>query len=1214
MTVNTTTSSTTQIGNGATTVWNYSFYIPDALNVVVKITRLSTGNVTTLSSSQYTITGLGDAAGGTVTYSPALGTDYSITIARLLPVVQETSLSNQGALYPVVIEDALDYLTMICQQMTATYNRAVTAPDNDVVTSLVLPVKALRAEKLMGFDVNGSPTYYPVGASTSASIINFTQAGTGAVTRSVQSKMQDVLSVKDFGATGDGTTDDTTAVQACITAAALANRAVYIPGGAYKLSAQLVYSGRTVSIYGDGPEITELFWTAAAGSTGILVTLAKIGSFSVNFNIRGLSLTTLKTVSGTAIRVVGTTTYDDRVSTRAIIKDLVIRGRTNPTTDGWLIGVDLDATPRCYVENVNFIGKVNGSEPNYSSTYGIRYGNFSSATIQPAEVMMHACLVSYAQNAIYCSDMEGALLTSCQIVGVNNGVTFTAAVARPHGSIIGCHINASAAAVLVAAMYEVVLSSNLFYLQNSTADGVGIDVSAAAGYFTINNNVFENYNNAWACNSIVISNGTKGTIASNIFRRTNSIDTTRNGVAIWLTAGSSYCTISNDNTFGVVATTVLDSGSNNVNLFTSVGSLSYIQSGTGAVPRLISAKFGESVSVLDFGATGNGSTNDTTAFNNALATGKTVLVPYSATAYVLDGVSVPSNSRLYALGKVTLKRKNSASAAGVLICSGVNNVIIDGFLIDGNLSNNTVGADNIRVVGGCYNIRIQNNESLYAKYNVGYGNGVAFYDNADAANETTSYVTGNRVTLNGGVGILVERCYSIKICENYGASNTYSGVKLQDPTIPVPSSPITQHILISDNHFTTSAIGICIYGDRSGVSALGDIITQTNYIHQHITVSNNVCWSNSNYGIFLQGTGIAATGNVCRLNGNSTANGGMLFVCDRSSLTGNTVVDNYFYGIDCGFSSYSDVTGNTVYGNGKTIGQGIGINIGASNGTSVSENRIGDNGGGTAGSYQILASGVDGANATSYGTFIGYDLTINNNTISIGNASAVGIKVVNGFNGVSICNNTIYNRLNGSVFQVYLPGASTVMSNNRVLNSSGLWEVSTASAGTTVIPDYGEVVRITGTSTVNYIYTTAFNYGRDKVCTVVMSNIGSGYTSVPTVSLVGGGGTNATGAPALGADGKIYGVYITNYGSGYTPNASFAVGFSGGGGSAAAGTAYVGCDNAVDRVVTLRFDGAAVIKNATGNIFLSGGDFTGSATKTLTLRSLNGTWVEVSRA
>ena len=51
------------------------------------------------------------------------------------------------------------------------------------------------------------------------------------------------------------------------------------------------------------------------------------------------------------------------------------------------------------------------------------------------------------------------------------------------------------------------------------------------------------------------------------------------------------------------------------------------QTGTGAVNRAFNLKLKDYVSVTDFGAVGNGVANDTTAFNNAIATGKQVYVP-----------------------------------------------------------------------------------------------------------------------------------------------------------------------------------------------------------------------------------------------------------------------------------------------------------------------------------------------------------------------------------------------------------------------------------------------------------------------------------------------------------------------------------------------------------------------------------------------------------
>jgi hypothetical protein len=87
--------------------------------------------------------------------------------------------------------------------------------------------------------------------------IGYLPSGTGALPTTVQSKLREIMSVKDFGAKGDGVTNDTAAIQAAIDAALAAGGGkVYVPKGTY-IVGSLVMKNH-VELYGDGVASTIL--------------------------------------------------------------------------------------------------------------------------------------------------------------------------------------------------------------------------------------------------------------------------------------------------------------------------------------------------------------------------------------------------------------------------------------------------------------------------------------------------------------------------------------------------------------------------------------------------------------------------------------------------------------------------------------------------------------------------------------------------------------------------------------------------------------------------------------------------------------------------------------------------------------------------------------------------------------------------------------------
>lgn len=100
-------------------------------------------------------------------------------------------------------------------------------------------------------------------ATGGSALVGFQQAGAGAVARTAQSKMRDVVSVLDFGAVGDGVTDDTAAIQAAINHIKTAGGGVvFFPYANYKVTGTVSVAGNFgfagIKLIGNNSKITSI--------------------------------------------------------------------------------------------------------------------------------------------------------------------------------------------------------------------------------------------------------------------------------------------------------------------------------------------------------------------------------------------------------------------------------------------------------------------------------------------------------------------------------------------------------------------------------------------------------------------------------------------------------------------------------------------------------------------------------------------------------------------------------------------------------------------------------------------------------------------------------------------------------------------------------------------------------------------------------------------
>ncbi len=123
MTISSETCAVTANGNDSTTEFAYNFLIPYQSDgetpAVYAFTTTASVDTPLVLDTDYSIAGVGESAGGTVTYplsgSP-LATGSTITIQRDVEYVQPFAFPNQN-FTPAALEEALDWAVMQNQQL-----------------------------------------------------------------------------------------------------------------------------------------------------------------------------------------------------------------------------------------------------------------------------------------------------------------------------------------------------------------------------------------------------------------------------------------------------------------------------------------------------------------------------------------------------------------------------------------------------------------------------------------------------------------------------------------------------------------------------------------------------------------------------------------------------------------------------------------------------------------------------------------------------------------------------------------------------------------------------------------------------------------------------------------------------------------------------------------------------------------------------------------
>lgn len=226
------------LANGSQTIFSYPFPIFAAGDLSIFLNGAP-------QSSGYSVTGAGETDGGTVIFETAPASGVVVTLERRFALERVTDFLEGGDFSARAINNELDFLTAALQQVSRDQGAMLRYAPTENPAALDLPSRAIRAGKALGFDDSGNPVAVSLEGSMAAP--DFTASGMGAETRTSSDKFADIVSVRDFGAMGDGLSDDTLALQQALAA----HDAVFLPSGTYLVTAPVTL-GHRQSLRGTG--------------------------------------------------------------------------------------------------------------------------------------------------------------------------------------------------------------------------------------------------------------------------------------------------------------------------------------------------------------------------------------------------------------------------------------------------------------------------------------------------------------------------------------------------------------------------------------------------------------------------------------------------------------------------------------------------------------------------------------------------------------------------------------------------------------------------------------------------------------------------------------------------------------------------------------------------------------------------------------------------